>query len=51
MGSRLTISEATMRKNAANIVNSNGTMGMSPTAFKKKYGLTPRQALQKTGGS
>ena len=40
-----------MRKNAANIINSNGTMGMSPAAFKKKYGVTPRQALQKTGGS
>ena len=53
MGKRtaLTISESTMRKNAANIINSNGTMGMSPTKFKQKYGMTPKQALQKTGGS
>ena len=51
MGNKLSISDATMRKNAANIINSNGTMGMSPAAFKKKYGVTPRQALQKTGGS
>ena len=42
------IKEATMRKNAANVINSDGTMGMTRKQFEDKYGMTPRAALKAT---
>ena len=46
---KLSVREATMRKNALTTLTNSG-MGMTKEQFKKKYGMTPNQAVKQTGG-